>query len=61
MIAANDLGRRILEVVGGQTTCSCGQPSDGPHKCPYQDDVHNNPDPYCDCCDDCEQNCVRDV
>lgn len=32
------------------------------HSCPYQEDVHNNPDPeYCNCCPECEEQCRQDI
>ena len=57
MIANNDLGRRILEIVGGQSFCAkCQKPSDGKRSCPYQADPNN-----CECCDDCARECLYDI
>jgi len=29
-----------------------------PHSCPFQEDIHNDPNPeYCACCDGCRQEC----
>lgn len=63
MIAQSDLGRRILEVIGGQAFCGkCSKPSDGPRSCPFEEDVKNNPNKsHCECCEACAHDCLRDI
>lgn len=44
------------------TACKCGRPGTTEfHPCPYQQDVHNNGNPYCNCCDDCQGDCVMEI
>lgn len=31
------------------------------HSCPYQSDVNGNDEDYCDCCKDCEYDCVQEI
>ena len=31
------------------------------HKCPYQCDINGDYDYECNCCDECEQRCIRDI
>lgn len=31
------------------------------HPCPYQEEINDNDDDYCTCCDDCRQECVWDI
>jgi hypothetical protein len=44
----------------GPTKCSkCGiMHNHGTHMCPYQVEVNSDAKTQCDCCSDCEQNCV---
>lgn len=33
-----------------------------PHRCPYQCEINDDPDPeFCTCCDDCETECVDNI
>jgi|GEM_PF-3580673 len=43
--------------------CKCGVrlATKEQHACPFQADVHNDPAPCCDCCDECEQECCDDI
>jgi len=31
------------------------------HSCPYAEDIHDDPTPVCQCCSDCEYECVMDI
>jgi len=31
------------------------------HPCPYMADIHDNPEPYCECCSVCTAECADDV
>jgi len=40
----------------------CGvNPASDPHPCPYDEDVNNNPDSSCTCCEECEYQCAMDI
>ena len=41
--------------------CKCGQQGQEDHPCPYDEDVNNNPDSVCNCCNDCCNNCADDI
>lgn len=58
---SNELGKRMLSIVAGEHACNCGKPSDGPRSCPYQGEINDNYEIYCECCDDCAQECAYDV
>lgn len=32
-----------------------------PHVCPFAEDVHNDSETLCDCCDDCTNECAWDI
>ena len=32
-----------------------------PHPCPYQWDINDNKEPYCNCCKECEGECAQDI
>jgi len=39
-----------------------GKGSEESHSCPYESDINNNPDEnYCNCCDNCQQECCDDI
>lgn len=38
--------------------CRCGKPPEKPHPCPYAQDIHDDCDSLCGCCEDCEQQCA---
>lgn len=31
------------------------------HECPFDADVHNDPEPHCYCCEDCQGECAMDI
>lgn len=31
------------------------------HTCPFREDVNDDHDSLCDCCDECEQNCCDNI
>jgi hypothetical protein len=31
------------------------------HPCPYDEEINGNPEPVCNCCDDCTQDCMWDI
>lgn len=41
--------------------CGCGAPGTPLHSCPFQEEVHNDSKPCCNCCDRCEQQCSDDI
>jgi hypothetical protein len=32
-----------------------------PHPCPYNVEMNEDEDTLCDCCEDCEYECVQDI
>lgn len=42
--------------------CTCGKnPATTPHPCPFMQDVHNDSEDMCTCCDECARDCAADV
>jgi hypothetical protein len=41
--------------------CSCGKPGTETHNCPFDEDVNNNPNSSCNCCDECTENCADGI
>lgn len=40
----------------------CGKPTEGLHGCPYASEINDDDDPeYCNCCEDCMQECNWDI
>lgn len=31
------------------------------HPCPFQEDVGNNPEPHCNCCVECQNDCCDEI
>lgn len=43
------------------TNCKCGNPAEDLHTCPYSEDIYGDSETLCNCCDDCEHNCLMDI
>lgn len=41
--------------------CTCLEGGAAEHVCPYDEDVHNDPDSVCACCPACTQECINDI
>jgi len=41
--------------------CKCGKVGAEEHQCPYDADIHNDPDSMCNCCKECTRNCSDDI
>jgi hypothetical protein len=41
--------------------CTCGEEYAETHVCPYEQEVNDNDEDYCTCCDFCTENCRRCV
>lgn len=39
----------------------CGHEQTEPHTCPYAEDVNNDSETLCTCCDACAQECAYDI
>ena len=39
----------------------CGNASEEEHTCPFREDIHNDSETLCNCCDDCSYECARDI
>lgn len=41
---------------------SCGKlPAAEPHPCPFQEEIYDNIETLCDCCDECAYECAMDI
>lgn len=36
-------------------------PAEEPHTCPYAEDVNDDHETLCDCCDECREQCANDI
>lgn len=41
--------------------CSCGAAGEPEHGCPYAEDVNNDSEKKCNCCDFCAEQCAMDI
>lgn len=50
-------------VILQKVKCKCGKEFDELplHTCPYQEDVNNDSEFTCNCCDECRQECCDDI
>lgn len=39
----------------------CNNKATEPHPCPYNQDIDNDHDTLCTCCDECSKECARDI
>lgn len=42
-------------------TCKCGKPGLPLHPCPYDEDLHNDKTPTCNCCETCQESCAQEL
>ena len=49
-----------IQGCGGRTGCKNEQSGDS-HPCPFQEDVNNDSDFECFCCEDCTHECAMDI
>jgi len=42
-------------------TCRCGQPGEFDHPCPYSEDINNDSETLCNCCEHCQSQCADDI
>ncbi len=40
---------------------SCKNPSKEMHSCPYQEEINDDSESLCNCCDDCAHECAQDI
>ncbi len=41
--------------------CKCGDPGETDHTCPYAEDIHDDHESLCNCCQECTGNCAMDI
>lgn len=51
----------IFEQAQDPAPCCAQGSAVSPHPCPFLEDVHNDRETLCTCCDDCEQRCADDI
>lgn len=39
----------------------CDNDGEGIHQCPYQEEIYDNHEPYCNCCEECEHECRMEI
>jgi hypothetical protein len=39
----------------------CGKAATEDHTCPYAEDINNDSESLCNCCDDCANECAMDI
>jgi hypothetical protein len=44
-----------------ENICTCGQPGEPDHTCPYQEEINGDSTSMCNCCAACQQECAWDV
>ena len=41
--------------------CRCGSDPESLHICPYQQDINGDTETLCNCCSECEHQCMMDI
>ncbi len=41
--------------------CKCGEEANPPHTCPYAEEIGEDSETTCVCCDECTTECVREI
>lgn len=50
----------LLADYAAKPKCSCGQPGEEDHTCPYAEEI-NGSDALCNCCSDCQYECCMAI
>jgi len=50
-----------IEMEDEKIKCDCGKDGKESHTCPYAEDVNNDSDSLCNCCEGCEHECCMDI
>jgi hypothetical protein len=59
VLTTNNLKRDKMENIIEK--CRCGSDSESLHICPYQQDINGDSETLCNCCSDCEHQCMMDI
>ena len=41
--------------------CKCGKDGLENHSCPFSEEIHDDSETMCNCCDDCRHECAMDI
>lgn len=41
--------------------CDCGNDGEPLHICPLKEEIHGDDESLCNCCKDCEHECLMDI
>lgn len=41
--------------------CGCGNPAEPLHSCPFKEEINDDSETLCNCCNDCRHECAMDV
>jgi len=44
-----------------ENKCTCDTESHDEHTCPFSEDIHNDSETMCTCCEYCEDQCAQDI
>lgn len=59
-VAYTTLEERLMDME--LIDCRCGKEAAIPmHSCPYNEEIHNDSETLCTCCDTCAYECSRDI
>lgn len=50
-----------LPVVTENKCGRCEKPGEPDHSCPFAEEIHDNYDKQCNCCDECRHECLMDI
>lgn len=39
----------------------CGGPGEDPHPCPFAEEIHEDSETQCNCCESCTEECAMDI
>jgi hypothetical protein len=46
----------------GPVCCKCGKEAEADlHSCPYEEDIHDDHTPHCNCCSECSHECMQEI
>jgi hypothetical protein len=51
-----------IQAIGGALMeCQCGGAGQAEHPCPFKEEINNDSEARCNCCENCTHECARDI
>ena len=53
--------KALVNLVKQIPNCKCGELGEENHPCPFAQDIHDDSETLCNCCENCNYECCMDI